>query len=161
MRAKPATLLYSGIDDPATERMAFEFVKANYEEILKRAPSGGGSDFARCWLYSAASFCDAASEKEYITFFGERAKKLTGGPRLYQQELEGSGCAKRKKRRRRRISRRFREAVRLAWRILTTIPCESTYARWGRYRLCLPILRPSASNTFAPGVKKLNTPGRI
>jgi len=29
-------LLYSGINDPATERMPFEFVKANYDEILKR-----------------------------------------------------------------------------------------------------------------------------
>ena len=82
-------LLYSGINDPATERMPFEFVKANYNAILKRAPSGGGSDFGAVLPYSAASFCDAASEKEYISFFGERAKKLNGGPRIYQQELEG------------------------------------------------------------------------
>jgi cytosol alanyl aminopeptidase len=82
-------LLYSGINDPATERMPFEFVKANYDEILKRAPSGGGSDFGAVLPYSAASFCDAASEKEYIDFFAERAKKFTGGPRVYDQMLEG------------------------------------------------------------------------
>jgi len=82
-------LLYSGISDPATERMPFEFVKANYDEILKRAPSGGGADFGAVLPYSAGAFCDAASEKEYIDFFGERAKKFTGGPRVYEQTLEG------------------------------------------------------------------------
>jgi alanyl aminopeptidase len=82
-------LLYAGINDPATERMPFEFVKANYEEILKRAPSGGGSDFGAVLPYSAASFCDASSEKEFVDFFAERAKKFTGGPRVYDQTLEG------------------------------------------------------------------------
>jgi cytosol alanyl aminopeptidase len=82
-------LLYSGINDPVTERMPFEFVKANYDEILKRAPSGGGSDFGAVLPYSASSFCDAASEKEYMDFFGERAKKFAGGPRNYDQMLEG------------------------------------------------------------------------
>jgi hypothetical protein len=38
--------------------------------------------------YSAAAFCDAASEKEYVEFFSERAKKFTGGPRVYEQQLE-------------------------------------------------------------------------
>jgi len=84
-----SALLYSGIDDPATERMSFEFVKANFDAILKRAPSGGGSDFGAVLPYSAAAFCDAASEKEYIDFFRERAKKFTGGPRVYEQMLEG------------------------------------------------------------------------
>jgi alanyl aminopeptidase len=84
-----SALLYSGINDPATERMSFEFVKANFDEILKRAPSGGGSDFGAVLPYSAAAFCDAGSEKEYIDFFRERAKKFTGGPRVYEQMLEG------------------------------------------------------------------------
>lgn len=84
-----AGLLYSGTGTPKTERMSFEFVKANYNEILKRAPSGGGSDFGAILPYSAAAFCDAASEKEYIDFFGERAKKFTGGLRVYEQVLEG------------------------------------------------------------------------
>jgi alanyl aminopeptidase len=84
-----AGLLYSGTGMPKTERMSFEFVKANYDEILKRAPSGGGSDFGANLPYSAAAFCDAGSEKEYIDFFGERAKKSAGGPRIYEQVLEG------------------------------------------------------------------------
>jgi hypothetical protein len=84
-----AGLLYSGLGDKKTERLSFEFVKANYDEILKRAPSGGGSDFGAVLPYSASAFCDAASEKEYIEFFGERAKKFTGGPRVYDQVLEG------------------------------------------------------------------------
>jgi len=82
-------LLHSGMGDPATERMPFAFVKANFDEILKRAPSGGGSDFGAELPSAASSFCDAASEKEYIDFFGERAKNFTGGPRVYEQILEG------------------------------------------------------------------------
>jgi alanyl aminopeptidase len=84
-----AGLLYSGTGAPKTDRMSFEFVKANYDEILKRAPSGGGLDFGSLLPHSAASFCDAASEKEYIGFFAERSKKFTGGPRVYDQMLEG------------------------------------------------------------------------
>jgi alanyl aminopeptidase len=84
-----AELLYSGLGDPATERMPFAFVKANFDEILKRAPSGGGSDFGAALPSAASSFCDAAAEKEYVDFFGERSKNFTGGPRLYQQILEG------------------------------------------------------------------------
>jgi len=84
-----AGLLYSGMGDPETERMPFEFVKAHYDEILKRAPSGGGSDFGAVLPEAASSFCDVESEKEYIAFFGERAKKFTGGPRVYEQMLEG------------------------------------------------------------------------
>jgi cytosol alanyl aminopeptidase len=84
-----ARLLYAGLGERATERMPFEFVKANYDEILKHAPSGGGWDFGASLPYSAGSFCDAASEKEYIDFFAERAKKFTGGPRNYDQTLEG------------------------------------------------------------------------
>jgi alanyl aminopeptidase len=84
-----AGLLYSGEGFPATRRMSFDFVKANYDEILKRAPSGAGSDFGAILPYSGAAFCDASLEKEYIDFFEERAKKFTGGPRIYQQTLEG------------------------------------------------------------------------
>ena len=51
-------------------------------------PSGGGSDFGAELPHSAASFCDAASEKEYVDFFSERAKKFTGGPRIYGPQLE-------------------------------------------------------------------------
>ncbi len=83
-----AGLLYSGTGAPATDRMSFEFVKANFDEILKRAPSGGGSDFGAVLPYSAAAFCDTKSEKEYIDFFGERSKKFAGGPRTYEQMLE-------------------------------------------------------------------------
>ena len=85
-----AGLLYSGTGMPKTERECrSEFVKANWDEILKRVPSGGGSDFGANLPYSAAAFCDPGLEKEYIDFFGERAKKSTGGPRVYEQVLEG------------------------------------------------------------------------
>ena len=56
--------------------MPFEFVKVNYDEILKHAAERRRFGLRRGGCrHSAASFCDAASEKEYINFFGERAKK--------------------------------------------------------------------------------------
>jgi len=83
-----AGLLFAGTGNRATERMAFDFLKANYDEILKRAPSGGGSDFGAELPYVAGGFCSASQEKEYIDYFGERSKTFTGGPRVYEQVLE-------------------------------------------------------------------------
>jgi len=81
-------LAYAGAALPETQRIPFEFVKANYDEIVKRAQSAGRSEFGAQLPSIAAGFCDADSEKEFIDFFEERAKKFTGGPRNYNQARE-------------------------------------------------------------------------
>jgi alanyl aminopeptidase len=82
-------LAFAGSRLPETQKIPFEFIKSNYEEIVKRAPAGGGSDFGAALPSVASGFCDADSEKEFVDFFQERAKKAMGGPRNYTQVLEG------------------------------------------------------------------------
>jgi cytosol alanyl aminopeptidase len=79
-------LLFAGTGDPATEDMAFQFVKANYAELVKRLPSGGGSD-AGARLPGVIAGCDARAENE-LNFFEERSKEFAGGPRTFQQVKE-------------------------------------------------------------------------
>ncbi len=81
-----AGLLYAGIDDPATEDMSFQFVKANYNELVKRLPSGGGSE-AGATLPGVIAGCDARAEDE-LKFFENRVKEFAGGPRMFQQVKE-------------------------------------------------------------------------
>ncbi len=84
-----AFLLFGPLGEPATERLPFDFVKANYDELLKRAPSGGGFDFGAILPFVGQGFCDTSSEEEFAAYFAERSKNFTGGPRNYQQALEG------------------------------------------------------------------------
>jgi hypothetical protein len=79
-------LLFAGNDDPATEDMAFQFVKANYAELIKRLPSGGGSE-AGARLPGVIAGCDARAEDE-LKFFEDRSKEFAGGPRTFQQVKE-------------------------------------------------------------------------
>ncbi len=79
-------LLFAGNDDPATEDMAFQFVKANYAEVAKRLPSGGGSE-AGAKLPAVIAGCDARAEDE-LKFFEDRVKEFAGGPRTFQQVKE-------------------------------------------------------------------------
>jgi cytosol alanyl aminopeptidase len=79
-------LLFAGTDNPKTERTAFEFVKAHFDELVKRLPTGGGSDFG-ARLPQVVAGCDAQAMND-IQFFADRAKQFAGGPRMYQQSLE-------------------------------------------------------------------------
>jgi alanyl aminopeptidase len=81
-----AGLLRAGTGDPQTEDMSFQFVKANYNELVKRLPSGGGSE-AGATLPSVIAGCDARAEEE-LKFFEDRSKEFAGGPRDFQQVKE-------------------------------------------------------------------------
>jgi len=71
-----------------TQKLPFEFVKANYDELLKRLPEGGGFD-ARAFLpFVGGNVCDEAGRKEFVEFFEERVKPFTGGPHNYKEVLE-------------------------------------------------------------------------
>jgi hypothetical protein len=81
-----AGLLHAGTGDPQTEDMSFQFVKANYNELVKRLPSGGGSE-AGATLPRVIAGCDARAEEE-LKFFEDRSKEFAGGPRDFQQVKE-------------------------------------------------------------------------
>jgi alanyl aminopeptidase len=84
-------LLYQ---DPRMNDTVFAFVKAHFDDIVKRLPAevqGGLPRFGE-------SFCDEAHRADLEAFFKERVGKLTGGPRHLAQALESiSLCSARRK----------------------------------------------------------------
>jgi alanyl aminopeptidase len=82
-------LLMGPLGTPETERLPFAFVQANYEQLLKRLPTGGGFDAAAMLPFVGQGLCDESSRKEFTAFFEERSKKATGGPRNFAQAVEG------------------------------------------------------------------------
>lgn len=81
-------LLYGPLSSPETEQMPFAFVRANYDRLVSRLPSGGDFDGRTQLLTVGAGLCDPAAEREFESFFGERAKQYIGGPRVYAQRIE-------------------------------------------------------------------------
>jgi len=82
-------LIFSGLGQPETQTLAFEFVKAHYDEILKRVPREGDLDAAASLVFVGSPFCDEPSRRAFVEFFHDRAANFLGGPRNYAQALEG------------------------------------------------------------------------
>ena len=81
-------LIFSGLDEPQTQTLPFEFVKAHYDEILKRVPREGDLDAAASLVFVGGPFCDEQSRLEFVDFFRDRVAGFLGGPRNYSQVLE-------------------------------------------------------------------------
>ena len=81
-------LLLGPLSNPETQRMPFDFVKANYDELIQRLPTGMGQDAGAYLPFVGQALCDDGSRKEFVSFFEDRSKKFTGGPRNYNQTLE-------------------------------------------------------------------------
>ena len=69
---------------PPTRRLAWEFVKANFDKLAERLPRDTPAGFP--WL--AASQCTDAARADVDAFFRPRAAKFEGGPRQLEQALE-------------------------------------------------------------------------
>ncbi len=82
-------LLFAGQESAATRKMAFNFMKAHFDEIAAKRPTGGGFDAGAQFPYVGASFCDKQSEEELKSFFEPRVDKFVGAPRILAQVLEG------------------------------------------------------------------------
>jgi len=83
-----AQLMFAGQGEEATRKMPFEFLKANYDEIVAKRPQGGGSDFGARLPAVGSSYCDPQSKQELEAFFAPRIEKFVGGPRSLNQTLE-------------------------------------------------------------------------
>jgi hypothetical protein len=81
-------LLYGPLGNPETENLPFEFVKANCDALLKRLPSGGGTDSGALLPLVGSALCTETSRKDFTDFFQDRVKNFTGGPRNYDQVVE-------------------------------------------------------------------------
>lgn len=82
-------LMLSGLANPQTQSLPFEFLKAHYDEVLKRLPRGGDFDAAASLPFVGGPFCDEPSRRAFVEFFQDRVGGFLGGPRNYAQVLEG------------------------------------------------------------------------
>ncbi len=79
-------ILWGLAGDNATRQLAWDFLKANFDSLLKRL-SGEQLSFTP---FMAVSFCDEPHEKDMEAFFKDRSPKLPGGPRMLAQATESS-----------------------------------------------------------------------
>jgi alanyl aminopeptidase len=82
-------LIFSGQEEASTRRLASEYVKAHFDQIAAKMPSGGTFELGAFLPFVGGSFCDAASRAELETFFGPKIANFVGGRRNLQQVLEG------------------------------------------------------------------------
>ncbi len=78
-----------GQGSDATRKIPFEFLKAHFDEIVNKRPTGGGFDFGSILPYVGVSFCDTQSKSELESFLKPRIDKFLGAPRTLNQVLEG------------------------------------------------------------------------
>ena len=83
------SLITAGQQSPKTRKLAFEFMKQNFDELSTKRPSGGGADAGARFVLVGRSFCEAESASELKSFFEPRVDKFVGAPRLLAQTLEG------------------------------------------------------------------------
>ncbi|MGD0048869.1 MAG: M1 family metallopeptidase [Bryobacteraceae bacterium] len=81
-------LAFSGLGDLQTQSLPFEFLKAHYDEVLKRLPREGDFDAAASLPFVGGPFCDEPSRRAFVEFFQDRVANYLGGPRNYAQVLE-------------------------------------------------------------------------
>jgi alanyl aminopeptidase len=81
-------LLFGPLSYPETRSLPFEFVKSNLDALLARLPREVGADFAASLPEVGRSFCDAGHRAQVQSFFEDRVKQYTGGPRNLTQTLE-------------------------------------------------------------------------
>ncbi len=81
-------LLFSGQGEASTRHMAFDFMKAHFDELAAKRPTGGGFDAGAAFPYVGASFCSPEEKEQLQSFFQPRIDKFTGGPRTLSNVLE-------------------------------------------------------------------------
>jgi alanyl aminopeptidase len=81
-------LLFNGQGDADTRKLPFEFLKAHFDQVVSKMPSGGGFDFGSVLPQVGGSYCDADSRRELEEYFKPRVDKFTGASRTLDQVLE-------------------------------------------------------------------------
>jgi alanyl aminopeptidase len=81
-------LLFGPLSYRETRDLPFQFVKDNLNTLLARLPREVGADFAASLPEVGRAFCDTEHRAEVQSFFEDRVKQYTGGPRNLTQTLE-------------------------------------------------------------------------
>jgi alanyl aminopeptidase len=82
-------LYFAGEEYAETRKLAFQFIKSHFDQIVKGRPSVFGNDLGALLPQAGAPFCDAQSRKELEDFFGPLVSQFAGAPRTLAQTLEG------------------------------------------------------------------------
>ena len=91
-------LLFGPLAYPETRALPFEFVKTNLDALLAKLPREVGGDFAAALPEVGRAFCDEGRRAELQSFFEDRVKAYTGGPRNLAKTLESVDlCVAKKK----------------------------------------------------------------
>jgi cytosol alanyl aminopeptidase len=82
-------LLFAGRENPSSNKVAFEFVKVHFEEIVRDHPRMLGTiDFGSLLPQVGSGLCNNVSRSEFQAFFGPIVSSYTGAPRMLAQVLE-------------------------------------------------------------------------
>jgi alanyl aminopeptidase len=73
---------------PETRELPFQFIQQNIDKLLTLVPREVGEDFAAMFPFAGDAFCDATHREQLQTFFADRVKAYTGGPRNLAQVQE-------------------------------------------------------------------------
>lgn len=77
-------ILSGAASQPEGRGLAYQFVKAHFDELVARLPRDAGANLARV----AGGFCDEAARADAEAFFTGRSTQYVGGPRVLSQTLE-------------------------------------------------------------------------
>ncbi len=84
-----AGMLFSGQNEASTRGLALDFLKAHWDQVVAKMPTGGGFDFGADLPYVGASFCDATSRDQLKAFFAPKVSRFMGASRALDQTIEG------------------------------------------------------------------------
>jgi len=82
------SLMFGPLAYPETRELPFQFIQQNVDTLLTLVPREVGEDFAAFFPLAGGAFCDATHRAAVQTFFADRVKAYTGGPRNLAQVLE-------------------------------------------------------------------------
>ncbi len=82
------SLMFGPLQYPQTRDLPFQFVEQNIDKLLAVIPREVGEDYAATFPFVGGAFCDATHRAAVQTFFEDRVKTFTGGPRNLAQALE-------------------------------------------------------------------------
>ncbi|HYL78753.1 MAG TPA: M1 family metallopeptidase [Bryobacteraceae bacterium] len=82
------SLLFGPLSYPETRELPFQFVKQHLDQLLTLVPREVGEDYAAFFPFAGAAFCDAQHRADVESFFQDKVKNYTGGPRNLAQMLE-------------------------------------------------------------------------
>jgi cytosol alanyl aminopeptidase len=81
-------LLASGNASRGTRRLAFDYLKAHFDQLMAGNPSTMGFSLGVMLPGIGGSFCDAASRQELVAFFNPLTKKYDGSKHTLDETLE-------------------------------------------------------------------------